>query len=362
MAQRYAELRARLRDHGFDASMPMDGAVASLASDLLDTLIVVKDDVKKMRVTADRASARLLAAEQVAPPLRAELAQAKRENMALHAQLIAMSDSAAATPPVEESHVLRDLKFVSTSLRQRCRALEAENAALREAASRSYEANGVVLPSGHEVRWHGWKERMEAHTPVGPLASEPVSAAADAPTAVAGEPQQLVPAEQPVRLIRAAETQLSAMLGRIDTLEGEVAALQTQLAAVTAQRDARDEQLTHVTSQLVAAVGHGGPPPAPAAAGGVSSRLPPSLAGGDGAPAAIGQLNSQVDFLNERCVRLEAAVEAEAAAAAQAHAALREASRRLAAQDELVADRARLQEELRYAAAAAKALGHNLGA
>ena len=28
------------------------------------------------------------------------------------------------------------------------------------------QENGVVLPSGHEVRWHGRKEHMEAHSPV----------------------------------------------------------------------------------------------------------------------------------------------------------------------------------------------------
>ena len=29
-------------------------------------------------------------------------------------------------------------------------------------------SNGIVLPSGHEVRWHGHKEHMKAHSPVPP--------------------------------------------------------------------------------------------------------------------------------------------------------------------------------------------------
>ena len=174
-------LRERLREHGFNATLSKDSG--ELVSNLLDELILAKDDNRHLRSLATEHSAHLLVAEQVAPPLRTELAHVVRENTALRSELIAMSDrtaaAAAAAPAADEtSNVIRDLKFVSSSLRHRVRSLEAENAALREAASRSFEANGVVLPSGHEVRWHGWKERMEAHTPVPPLPAASAAALA----------------------------------------------------------------------------------------------------------------------------------------------------------------------------------------
>ena len=358
-------LRERLREHGFNATLSKDSG--ELVSNLLDELILAKDDNRHLRSLATEHSAHLLVAEQVAPPLRTELAHVVRENTALRSELIAMSDrtaaAAAAAPAADEtSNVIRDLKFVSSSLRHRVRSLEAENAALREAASRSFEANGVVLPSGHEVRWHGWKERMEAHTPVPPLPAASAAALAipgtmammehDGAAAEEGlrddDAARLVPAAEPVRLIRAAEGQLSTMLHRIHALESHASRVEAELADATAKLATRDAELGRLSARLVASVEKGSVLAAPAA--------PPA------APAAIGQLNAQVDFLNERCVMLEAALQAEAAAAREARSQLREATMHLEARNELMGDRAKLQEELRYAAAVAAALDHNSGA
>jgi outer membrane murein-binding lipoprotein Lpp len=221
--------------------------------------------------------------------------------------------------------------------------------------------NGIVLPSGHEVRWHGRKERMESHSPVPPANRAAVGAAAAAalveataagmaaaPTAAEGPPAvegaRLVPAEVPARLVNAAEAQLSALLQRVASAEASASEAEALFNAAQSQLAAREEALARVSSQLAAALDAG--PPAEA------RRVEQQSAA-----AAIGQLSSQVDFLNARCAQLEGALGEESA---KSHAARFEADERqryLDAIAELQHDKQVLQAELEHAASIASQLG-----
>ena len=296
------DVRARLQALGFDA--PCTPESVGLVSSLLDTLILARDKSRKLAETVDSQAQALFTAEKTGPPLRREIARLLRENSALHSEVISVSERTQSTLKADDLAATslrgkaRDLNFLNSSLRARVQALETENAGLREAASRSFEVNGIVLPSGHEVRWHGRKERMEAHSPVTRAAAPGAAATASNGPSIAERQHHLVPAAEPARLVRAAEVQLSAMLHRVEAVEERSAELEAKLSESRAQVASREDAVARLAQQLAAALEAG--PPAEARRVEQQSHA-----------AAVGQLNSQVDFLNARCAQLEQALRAE---------------------------------------------------
>ena len=354
-------LRARLAAYGFDA--PVTPESVGLVESLLDAFLLVSDKAKGLAATAQSQASALFTAEKTGPPLRREIARLVRENAALHAELIAQAERAATATQAEDVAATslrgqaRDLTFLCSSLRARVNSLEAENAGLREAASRSFEANGIVLPSGHEVRWHGRKERMEAHSPVAPVPppirgavahGAPMSASAYAVSDASSDARRLVPAAEPARLVKAAESQLSAMLLRVQAVEGRASALEDKLTESRAQVASREAAVARLAEQLAAALEEG--PPAEA------RRVEQQAHA-----AAIGQLDSQVNFLSTRCMQLEEAlrVELHRSRAAQADAANHDQA--LRALREHLDDRSQLAVELQRAAGLTQALSHAAG-
>lgn len=301
------------------------------AQELADQLSVVTDYAKKLEARLEQQGAKLFIAEQSCPALQNKITQMEIENMRLHAELMAR-DGERVDEESEAMNVVRDLSFMCAELRKRNHALEAENVALRKAASYNYEKHGIVLPSGHEVKWHGRKERMEAEKPVEPLAT-----GGDASLMPAWSP----PAE-PARLVAAAEAQLTALLRRVQVLEAHAHTLQGELAHARAQVIARDEELSRLSAPLASAA--------------AKVQVPTAAT----QHIAIGQLNSQVDFLNERCMQLEAALSSESAFSREASRALGDASKHFDANAELRAEKAALQRELRHAAGVVSALGSSL--
>ena len=150
-----SDVRARLSALGFDA--PLTAESVGLVSSLLDALILERDKSRGLSATAEAQAQALFTAEKTGPPLRREIARLLRENIRLHSEMIGTSESAETALKEEDLAAdtlrgkARDLTFLVSNLRSRVQALERENAGLREAASRSFEINGVVLPSGHRM-------------------------------------------------------------------------------------------------------------------------------------------------------------------------------------------------------------------
>ena len=338
-------LRQSLAAHGFDAQFSGDSAI--LVSQLLKAL--VSERAKTAFLTKDmrRQEQALWAAEQAAPGLRAEVGRLVRDNAQLHHALIEEKEKVEALRRGEGEELsrarteVRDLAFVCSTLRHRADELEVENAGLREMASRSFELNGIVLPSGHEVRWHGRKERMEAHSPVAPAGATrarvpPPSAS---PSNADGAASALVPAAVPARLVRAAEGQLTALLARVGLAEGRVGELEAALAEAQQQLVARDEALRRTGVELARAREAG-------------SDADERRCEREAASMAIAQLSSQVDFVNARCADLERSVRTQTAVETIVRLDEEERLRLLTAVSDLRRSQRLLEEQLEQAAAA----------
>ena len=342
-----SDVRARLSALGFDA--PLTAESVGLVSSLLDALILERDKSRGLSATAEAQAQALFTAEKTGPPLRREIARLLRENIRLHSEMIGTSERAEAALKEEDLAAAtlrgkaRDLTFLVSNLRSRVQALERENAGLREAASRSFEINGVVLPSGHEVRWHGRKERMEAHSPVEPA---PPEAALLARRSVAvDEGERLVPAAEPAPRPRR-RGQLCHASARRDPRGAQLRARrQTGRGARSGQT--REAAVTQLSEQLAAAL-EAGPP--------AEARRVEQQAHA----AVVAQLNSQVDFLNTRCHQLEQALLHEQGTSRAR--ALDESERRQYAEaiEELRQEKQRLHQELQRAAQVTNILGRGV--
>ena len=185
--ERFALLRAKLQDLRYHQPLGLESA--PLVEQLLADLLRSNEQLGEQRSHAEVAGQELVIAQTQVHPLRKENGRLLRENNRLHLELITQSEEGAARlKAVEgEKSLLEkscgDLRFVSSQQAQRVRLLEEELGGLRERFDQALQQNGVVLPSGHEVRWHGRKEHMEAHSPVEaatmpPAAPGPSSAAA----------------------------------------------------------------------------------------------------------------------------------------------------------------------------------------
>ena len=348
-----ALLRARLGQAGFDGALSRDST--GLVSSMLESLLSERGKCAALQQRLHRQEQALWVAEQASPPLRVEVGRLVRENARLHQAMINLEEQKhafATAEGVELSRAraeVRDLAFVCASLRRKASELEQENAGLREAASRSYELNGIVLPSGHEVRWHGRKERMEAHSPVAP-APPALAAAAPAPTLAASEGEdassRLVPAAEPARLVRAAEGQLTSLLGRVSVADSRVDALEAALGEARSQVASRETELQRMGAELARA----------REAGGEADERQTER---EAAQAAICQLSAQVDFLNERCVELGEKLRSQAATTKVVRLDADERQRLLETVRELRGGQQSLHTQLEAAAGVAGALAHS---
>ena len=96
--------------------------------------------------------------EQQVLPVRKENTRLIRENNELHMQIIADAEASAAAREELASASAKlqsqnaDLRFITSQQASRLEELQKENDALRGRFHESLAQNGIVLPSGHEVR------------------------------------------------------------------------------------------------------------------------------------------------------------------------------------------------------------------
>lgn len=362
-----ALVQQALQEHGFGAhSVKPDSVV--LVQTVLDAYIKARREKERLVTATERHVAALSVAEAQAPPLRAEIGRLTRENADLHAQLIAQAEAAEDAKKASDVELangrgqIQDLSFLCSSLRTAVSNLEAENAGLREIVSRNFEHNGIMLPSGHEVRWHGRKERMEAHSPVMPTAATitmkggPQAAGSSATVPLGGAnassvgeaaqrppANNMVAADEAARLVRAAEAQLSALLRRVEESDPHMRELEAKLVEANERIARRDTEILRLGAQLSEARAEGG-----AADERRCEREAASL--------AIAQMSSQVDFLNERCVALEAELRTEAQATREARLAGDERSQLLQAIAQLRHEKGLMHAELEQVATLSRSL------
>ena len=188
---RFQALRQRLQSLRYHQPLGLESA--PLCEALLSDLVQSNNALKECREQLDNHARELVTTQGIVHPLRQENGRLLRESNQLHLVLIEAGETAATKQRQDAKAIgqlqakVREATFVSSQLSQRVRTLEAENQSLRQRFDEALQHNGVVLPSGVEVRWHGRKEYMESLEPVEPAAPQPASGPAAAePTAGAG--------------------------------------------------------------------------------------------------------------------------------------------------------------------------------
>ena len=301
---RFQALRLRLQ--GLRYHQPLGLESAPLCEALLSDLVQSNNALKEGREQLDAHARELVTTQGTVHPLRQENGRLLRESNQLHLALIEAGET-AATRQRQDAKAIGQLQskvseatFVSSQLSKRVQTLEAENQALRQRFDEALQHNGVVLPSGVEVRWHGRKEYMESLEPVEPAAQQPAAsgpAAAEPEAASAAGAQAKAEAAQ---LVRLAEAQVSELQRRLEETSGLLRDAEGELDASLQRTAARDAEIARLLER-------GGGAGGEAAAGGAA-----------GAPVDAAQqqlqlafLNQQVDFLNEWRDALDAEANAE---------------------------------------------------
>lgn len=231
-----------------------------------------------------------------------------------------------------------DLRFISSQQTARVEELQSENASLRARFHDALMQNGIVLPSGHEVRWHGHKEHMKAHSPVAPAEAPAADGAAAPPAATPGAgapPTAAAEAERAAatRQLRAAARQTSHLQMRLEDAEARSIRLEAEVKALRSAAEGRDTELRRL--QEAAAEGReGGKGHLSAAHVNEEKNL------------TIAQLNHQVDFLNSQCQAQEAALEEAQQQTREALEQAARAERLMEAVHELRDEKEQLQSEV----------------
>ena len=266
---------------------PLGLESAPLVESLVTDLGHANERIDTLQAQLDEQAHSLIVAENQSHPLRKENGRLLRENNQLHLELIKKAE--AAEKEVKEQQALSvrlqkqntDLSFISAQHVQQIRTLEEANAGLRDRFNEALQQNGVVLPSGHEVRWHGRKEHMQAHSPV----------EAAPPQEAEGQGGKLPTETQDLAgLLQSSERQISQLQARLQVLQGQVAAMQEELSTSQQQLTVRDAEIGRLSAQLE------------------SGRDYDKLSlkhVEETRKQAIAQLNDQVDFLNARCASME---------------------------------------------------------
>ena len=180
---RVSALKARLASLRYDQALGIESA--PLVERLVDDLERSQRRQTELAAVAESRADEISVAEQHVLPVRKENTRLVRENNDLHLQLIADAEAAEAARLELATTAARlrdqntDLRFIASQQTSRIDELQSENVTLRSRLQEALIQNGIVLPSGHEVRWHGMKEHMQAHSPVSAAGSPPESAPAE---------------------------------------------------------------------------------------------------------------------------------------------------------------------------------------
>lgn len=290
--ERFALLRARLQDLRYHQPLGLESA--PLVEALLGDLLRSHEQLAELRKKADAKAQELIVAQAQVHPLRKENGRLVRESNRLQFEQIEAAERAAERDREREnasSALVKengDLRFVGAQQAQRVKALEVELQGLRDRFDDALQMSGVVLPNGHEVRWHGRKEHMEQHSPVAPAA--PAAAKeVSSPAAAVVDPVAAVEA------VRASTEQIDILQARVDKSNDALAAANLSLSVEKEKVAAREAEIERLGRELESDRDYGG----------LSLKHIQ-----ESNQQAVAQLNHQVDFLNAQCAELQAEVEA----------------------------------------------------
>ena len=364
---RAVALRERLQALRYHQPLGLESA--PLCEALLNDLEQSNQLLKAAREEVETHTHALLDAQKSVHPLRQENGRLLRETNKLHLALIEeregsevkQRESAATISKLQGR--LSEAMFVSSQLSQRLRTYEADNQALRERIDEALQHNGVVLPSGVEVRasslpgpcrpaspasqpramagrpqaewalprilpqvrWHGRKEYMESLEPVAPVAAAAEAAARRPPEAEGAEARA-------AELVQAAEGQVTELRRRLEATSELLRAAESEAASSQQMVAAREAE----AARLLETLGGEG-------TGGQAEGHALKQAEGREQQQQLDFLNQQVDFLNEWRSTLDAELRAERAARQAAEERKEEAERMAQASGEQAAA---LQEAL----------------
>ena len=249
--ERFALLRAKLQDLRYHQPLGLESA--PLVEQLLADLLRSNEQLGEQRSHAEVAGQELVIAQTQVHPLRKENGRLLRENNRLHLELITQSEEGAARLKAVEGEKSQlekscgDLRFVSSQQAQRVRLLEEELGGLRERFDQALQQNGVVLPSGHEVRWHGRKEHMEAHSPVEAAAMPP---AAPGPSSASAGPAAVADAAAAAAAVQASEVQITRLQARLDATTTELGGARRELAEALEKVASREGEIERLGREL----------------------------------------------------------------------------------------------------------------
>ena len=156
--ERFKSLRNRLQCLRYH--QPLGIETAPLCEALLHDLEQSNSLLTACQDKVETHARELIDAQKRIHPLRQENGRLLRENNQLHLALIEDRETAKAKHKQTAAMMnklqgkLSESMFVSSQLRQRVRTLEADNQALRDRLEETLRYNGLVLPSGVEVRLH----------------------------------------------------------------------------------------------------------------------------------------------------------------------------------------------------------------
>ena len=290
--ERFALLRARLQDLRYHQPLGLESA--PLVEALLGDLLRSHEQLAELRKKADAQAQELIVAQAQVHPLRKENGRLVRESNRLQFEQIEAAERAAERDREREnasSALVKengDLRFVGAQQAQRVKALEVELQGLRDRFDDALQVSGVVLPNGHEVRWHGRKEHMEQHSPVAP-AAPPAAKEASSPAAAVVDPVAAVEA------VRASTEQIDILQARLNKSHDELAAANLSLSVEKEKVAAREAEIERLGRELESDRDYGG----------LSLKHIQ-----ESNQQAVAQLNHQVDFLNAQCAELQAEVDA----------------------------------------------------
>ena len=335
---RAVALRERLQALRYHQPLGLESA--PLCEALLNDLEQSNQLLKAAREEVETHTHALLDAQKSVHPLRQENGRLLRETNKLHLALIEeregsdvkQRESAATISKLQGR--LSEAMFVSSQLSHRLRTYEADNQALRERIDEALQHNGVVLPSGVEVRasslprpcrsaspasqpramagrpqaewalprilpqvrWHGRKEYMESLEPVAPVAAAAEAAARRPPEAEGAEARA-------AELVQAAEGQVTELRRRLEATSELLRAAESEAASSQQMVAAREAE----AARLLETLGGEG-------TGGQAEGHALKQAEGREQQQQLDFLNQQVDFLNEWRSTLDAELRAERAA------------------------------------------------
>lgn len=315
---RLASLKARLAELRYNQPLGLESA--PLVERLLDDLVQSQHQQAELASLTDKRGDELGVAEQHVLPVRKENTRLVRENNELHMQLIADAEAAAkARDELSAANTKllsqnADLRFIASQQQSRLDSLQSENENLRSRFHEALEQNGIVLPSGvracadasspsprwpclhtplservvglcvcvrarwvgpqHEVRWHGRKEHMKAHSPI--AAADPVTTAGgmaaaeaaiveDASRATAGsddDDEEVAGGNNDAaaaaaatdrsasgRALRAAAVQTSHLHKQLDGANARLSALSEELRSLRTAKEMRDAEVSRLQAR-----------------------------------------------------------------------------------------------------------------